>query len=44
MFLLPFSAPSAFEFTQNNIKKNEKQQQQQQQQQHINSLSGISQI
>ena len=42
MFLLPFSAPSAFEFTQNNIKKKEKQQQQQQQ--HINSLSGISQI
>ena len=41
MFLLPFSAPSAFEFTQNNIKKKEKQQQQQQ---HINSLSGISQI
>ena len=37
MFLLPFSAPSAFEFTQNNIKKKEKQQ-------HINSLSGISQI
>ena len=41
MFLLPFSAPSAFEFTQNNIKKKEKQQPQQQ---HINSLSEISQI
>ena len=39
MFLLPFSDPSAFEFTQNKIKKKEKQQQQ-----HINSLSAISQI